>query len=280
MRVFLRRIALFSAATLLLAGVNTPAQATGKVKCSDAVDVAAVNPIEHHNQPNGEDALYSFFGNENAANASVNYDDLAGRATSCNLEGDSAVYLVSTVLTKRGGVVTSHQSIFYYRPASGVGGPAFDDVTPFPPDTRLAATGHNWTCGQKSGDLSEPSQDIPDCSGLPMKPGLTLTLHMDFPSCYDGTPIRHKDSEVGDTTDNEHFTDPVRHDCPSDFPIEVPALRMAIQYDWVDDPRGLATDGTDIEGFFWNTWVQPDLGAFVQDCIDPDGDFSNAECNP
>ena len=76
-------------------------------------------------------------------------------------------------------------------------------------------------------------QSIPDCSGLPGKPGLTLTAHIDFPSCWDGVKPSHPASQNGDTQGQRALRLPRGKKCPAGFPIGVTELRETIQFPYV-----------------------------------------------
>ena len=278
-------LALGLTTTLVAAGV-TAAEATGKVQCQAAVATRAVNPIEHHNQPSGESDLYSFWGNSAVANASVNYSDVAGKATTCNVPGDSAGYFSSTLLNGSNQPVPAMQSLFYYRPATGLGGPNFGPTNAFPADARLSSGMFNWSCGAGTG----ASATIPSCSGA-ARPGHSLTLHLDFPSCWDGQPISHSPSAVGDTSDDAHFRFPIggpyggvspQHECPTGFPVGVPAVRFDIMYNYSGTNQGLhlSGGGSTPEGWDWNTWNQATLVSWVAQCINSSANFTAAKCDP
>ena len=156
----------------------------------------------------------------------------------------------------------------------------------FPADARLVATddfgfgAHGWSCGQNSGTGS--GDTIPDCSSQDGSPGNTLTAHINYPSCWDGKPLGHSDSDVGDTRDNPkdspQFVYPTNKTaCPDSHPVEVTQLRQTIQYEYAgpgNDGSNVALDsddgapnGSTMHGDFWNSWDQAAFESFVQRCV-------------
>lgn len=302
-----RLTAIVAAFILALAGAiafATPSLALGKVKCDvnnqPAVAVGTYDPIVNHN---GQGAMHEhqFFGNiawHSLANPNTaNYEDLVGKTNNCRkvlgltYSADSAGYWIPTLRyttgPKAGQLVPAQQFTAYYRSAAGT---TFGPAVAFPADTRLVSEpGHyNWTCGQKSGARSAPVSSIPDCTGLSGKPGLTLTAHIDFPSCWDGVKPNHTASEVGDTRDNAHYRYKVGKSCPAGFPIGVTELRETVQFQYTgpgndvalsSDAHAGVNDGQSLHGDFWNAWRQPEFEQFIKTCVNNVG-YSTAKCDP
>jgi hypothetical protein len=268
MRSRTRFVALVAVAAALVIVPATSAHALLKVKCGPAVAVAAVDPIVAHNEPDAMVHQHQIFGNTAWAEKgnSANYADLLAGGTTCREVLDTAGYwtptLVYTSGPKQGQVVPVQQFTAYYRGFTNRGetGPG----VPYPDDLRLVSEPgrYSWTCGEKSGPRSKPVPVIPDCTGLSGKPGLTLTAHIDFPSCWDGVQPSHSPGEVGDTRDNAHWRYVQRSSgaftCPSSHPIKTIALRESIH------------------GDFWNAWQPGSLERLTEQCIHVDG--PNAVC--
>lgn len=302
-------VSIISVLLFLVAGLvatATPASALGKVKCDvdnqPAVSIGQYDPIVNHN---GEGAMHEhqFFGNiawhslENPNTA--NYEDLAGQNNNCrrvlglSYSADSAGYWIPTLRynsgPKQGQLIPAQQFTAYYRSAAGT---TFGPAQPIPADTRLVSEpGHyNWSCGQKSKARSKPVSSIPDCTGLSGKPGLTLTAHIDFPSCWDGVLPNHSASDVGDTRDNEHYAYTVNKKCPVGFPIGVTELRETIQFEYVGDGTDVelssdamagTTDGQSLHGDFWQTWMQNEFEDFINTCVvSKTNGYSVKKCDP
>jgi hypothetical protein len=283
----------------------SPAQALGKVKCDKTnqpvVAVGRYDPIVNHNGT-GSAHEHQFFGNiawHDLANPNAaNYADLEGEANNCrhvlgqSTSADSAGYWIPTLRyhsgPKAGQLVPAQQFTAYYRSFDHQD---FGAGLPFPADTRLVATKHDWGCGQFSGVPTGPS--IPSCEGQSGKPGRTLTAHVDFPSCWDGVLPNHRPSDVGSTTDNAHYAYPVKakggSSCPPGFPHKMVKLRETFQFAYTgpgndisldSDHHAGVMDGESLHADFWNTWVQPDFEKFVATCVTSSARHSTAACDP
>lgn len=290
--------ALLFALALLLAplAVAGPANALGKVKCdadgTPTITTGNYDPIVNHNGT-GSMHEHQFFGNKawlsNLANPdAANYSDLEAQDNNCRkvlglgYSADSAGYWVPTLRyvsgPNKGKLIPAQQFTAYYRPTTGVGGPKFGPALPYPADTRLISDSehYNWSCGQKSGTRSKPVKSIPDCTGLSGGPGLTLTAHIDFPSCWDGVLPNHSADEVGNTNDSAHYRYTKKHVCPAGFTHGVTALRETIQFAYTgdgtdvgltSDPMMGVTDGQSLHADFWNTWRQDEFTQFIKQCV-------------
>lgn len=287
-----RLLILVSALVLVLGLTALPATALGKVKCKQVTGIAVVDPIVHHDQPVGTGHQHQFFGNSSWLQTlsnpnTANYNDLVGKSTNCRVTDDTAGYWQPTVIDTRNGNVLEAQAFTAYYRASG--GQNFGPVEAFPPDTRLTAMqdstspgAHGWSCGQNSGALAAMRTTIPDCSRLSQKPGLVLTAHINFPSCWDGVLPNHQPGDVGDTSDNAHYAYPVHTSkgwtCPTAFPHQMPQLRETIQYPNPNkvpvqylavssDPMMGGAHGSSMHGDFFNAWVQSGLENFLDECV-------------
>ena len=298
-------IAALAATALAVAAIVTAPAATalGKIKCDTntqpAVAIGSYDPIVNHNQPAAAHE-HQFFGNtawHTLPNPNTaNYADLAGKANNCRTvlglgySADSAGYWIPTLRYKTGPnagqLVPAKQFTAYYRSFDHR---SFGTAAPIPADTRLIGTRYNWTCGMKSGARSAPVQAIPDCTGLSGKPGLTLTAHIDFPSCWDGVKPNHAASDVGNTADNAHYAYRVGKTCPPQFPIGVVELRETIQFAYTgngadvelaSDHHAGTTDGQSLHGDFWQTWRQPEFERFIRECVNSSSGYSVTKCDP
>lgn len=301
-RIALALIALVSVTALMSAA---PANALGKVKCDlnsqPVVAVGHYDPIVNHNGV-GSEHEHQFFGNiawHSLANPNkANYADLEGKANNCravlgeSTSPDSAGYWIPTLRynsgAKAGQLVPAQQFTAYYRSFDHKD---FGAGMPFPADTRLVATKHDWGCGQFSGVPIGPS--IPSCVGQSGKPGHTLTAHVDFPSCWDGVLPDHKPTDVGNTNDNAHYAYASKKNgvstCPAGFPNKMVELRESFQFAYTgpgndisldSDSHAGVKDGETLHGDFWNTWRQADFQKFVSTCITSSSSYSTTKCDP
>ena len=282
------------AAALVLAGLvgsASSASAMLKVKCKQTTGTAAVDPIVHHNESNAMVHTHQFFGNNGwlAKGNFANYADLVSRGTNCREVADTAGYWTPTLRYTTG----THQTIpvqaftAYYRPFTGVGGPDSGPGLAFPADTRLVGTKYDWSCGQYMPVA--PSTSVPSCLGADGSPGKTLTLHIDFPNCWDGVRPRHYTTTVGNTTDNAHYAYSTKKSgvvsCPTGFPYKMISLRESLQFKYIgagtdvglsSDPMAGTTDGRSAHGDFWNTWQQASFQNLVTACINTPAEASCA----
>lgn len=275
-----------------------PASATVKVKCKQTTGTAAVDPIMAHNVDGPSSHVHAFFGNNGwlAKGNAANYGDLTGQGTNCDEAGDTAGYWQPILVdTRTGEQLPARTFTAYYR--------TFDSKDTgagraFPPDTRLVAMANSdspgasgWSCGQKSSVSGQTT--IPDCSSLSQRPGEVLTVHISFPSCWDGVAPNHKASDVGVTNDNAHYAYPVRSSrgwaCPSAFPVEMVQLRETLQYPNPDkvparylavssDPVMGGHNGSSMHGDFWNAWDQSRFESVV--CSEVNGGRNCAGSDP
>lgn len=283
-------VALFMFAAFAALTLTTPAEGLLKVQCKPSVGLAQVDPIVAHNVPQSSH-VHNFFGNSTlltlAKPESATFDDLVGKATKCANTGDTAAYWVPALLIN-GKATPADRFIAYYR--------SFDHKTtgaaePFPSDMRLVTDRYNWTCGQGS-TMSNPVQTIPDCS----KSSRTtwLTMHVDFPSCWDGQMNDH--TVTGNTADfapsgvSNHLAFYVKGSpstCPAGFPVKLPELRETVSWGngspsfWTGKTTRLTSDavgapaGSSTHADFFNAWVPAELQARVTSCINPGGSKTN-----
>ena len=293
----LRTAAITALAVLLPMGALAAAPsatALAKIKCHQTTGVASVDPIVYHNQPQAKAHPHQFFGNSDwlAKGNNANFSDLIGGGTNCRNATDTAGYWTPTLVsTVTGQVIPTRAFTAYYRPWTGVGGPKFGEGIAYPQDVRLIGKRYNWSCGMNSGVRAQPVDSIPDCTGLSGGPGNTLTLHIDFPSCWNGKAPDHHDGEVGNTADDVDWAYPVgsgkKIACPSTHPVKTISLREAIQFKYVGNGSDVAlssdamagtSGGRSAHGDFWNTWDQAGLESLVHNCISGKGTFTVAEC--
>ena len=273
------------AAVLTLVGLvasSSSATALMKVKCHQTTGTAAVDPIVFHNQPDAHAHPHQFFGNNGwlAKGNFANYTDLVTKTTNCREVTDTAGYWTPLLRYTTGTrqVIPVQAFTAYYRPFTGVGGPDTGPGQAFPADTRLIGTKYNWNCGQFMPVA--PSSSVPNCLGADGSPGRTLTLHIDFPNCWDGVLPRHSNTDVGNTTDNAHYAYSSKKNgvvsCPAGFPYKMVSLRETLQFKYIgagtdveltSDHERATSDGRSAHGDFWNTWQQADFQRLVVACV-------------
>lgn len=220
---------------------------------------AADDPIVHPGVP-GASHLHVFFGNV-ATDAEATYASLLGRATTCNMGGDTATYWAPALMNGR-EMLAPRGAVAYYR-----GGPDVDaaSIEPYPAGLMMiagdaAATEPqplsvvSWSCG--TGSVREPAP--PACAA-----GLDLRLLVTFPDCWDG---EHLDV----AGHRRHVAYSAAGSCPPSHPVPIPQLQLAVDY---RDPGpeaelSLASGGIHSgHADFWNTWDQDVLAREVVNCL-------------
>ena len=275
-----RRIAavLVVGASLLPLFVASPALAGSPgwiVKCSYSHSLRD-DPVVHPGHP-GMSHLHDFFGNREV-NADSTYESMVAAETSCTDPDDTAGYWVPALyrngvrVLPQGRSVTgrsTRQKLYYRKSGSG-------SVTPFPPGfTMIIGNSHamseaentylgrriDWGCA----DNSNPSdQKAPvNCPGTGI-----ITLHFDFPSCWDGTyvPLANEVPQM---------KYPSSGACPVGY-LKLP--RLIQRFEW---PVGTSTGTITLasgayytaHADFVNTWDQARLEELTTDCLN-----ANVDC--
>jgi hypothetical protein len=238
---------------LVLAALMTLASST----FADAEGIWTVKcPYSHTNNDDpirfpgqvGASHTHDFLGNE-TANALSTRKSMLNGSTTCGTEEDKAGYWVPA-LYKDGVKINpdgqwgsrSTREKFYYSDSQYTSSVL---VEPFPPNFRMIqgyalatsiadANAHGaywglhtwWGCSDNSvrGKPTAP----PDC-----KTGI-LTLHIKFPSCWDGVEVNGDAVAAGHVT-FPNFTSKV---CPATHPRALPVLIMRLEY-----PVGTSSSG-------------------------------------
>jgi hypothetical protein len=219
------------------------------------------DPIVHPDEP-GASHLHQFFGNR-AVDWSPDYDAVAGAATTCEQQLDTASYWAPALLDEAGRRLEPIGLTAYYRPGDGVDP---GEVVPYPAGMMLiggdaGADGAQpieiaaWSCGTGAVRATEP----PACPD-----GSTLRMLVTFPDCWDGERL----TAFGSSAHARYS----HGGCPESHPVAVPQLTIGIDYPPVD-PEGLALASGSVHtahADFWNVWDQDKLEREVAQCINRD----------
>lgn len=243
------------------------------VECEPS-HLAFDDPIVWPNQP-GSSHLHQFFGNVDV-DANPDYDALIDSRTTCERSSDTASYWAPALLDD-GDVVEPVSLAAYYRPGPGVD-PA--TLVPYPAGLMMIAGDHMatepqpveviaWGCSAGSRRETAP----PDCRPKPSADdGIdvgaaepTLRLWITFPDCWDGEHLT-----TGGASDHVAHSDGGA--CPTDHPVPIPQLQMAIDYPAIDPASvSLASGGPETaHADFWNVWDQAALENEVARCLNRD----------
>ncbi len=220
----------------------------------------ADDPIVFPGGP-GKSHDHTFIGND-TTNAFSTLESLAGQTSSCKRPGDTAAYWVPTLTDANGQAVTPRSASVYYRRRT------LTALRAFPPGFRLIAGNSkatapqdpkvtSWNCGPIAG--VRPTSTIPTC---PDAAARSLTLHVQFPDCWDGTSLDSPDHA-------SHMAYSLRGRCPSDHPVAVPAVQINLRYPTVGGSGFALTSGGQVSAHadFFNAWDQQTLQALVDGCL-------------
>jgi Domain of unknown function (DUF1996) len=214
------------------------------------------DPIVLPRQP-GYSHDHTFVGNE-STNAFSTPAQLRSAGTTCRRPGDKAAYWMPTLFVG-GEAVTPTTAIAYYRRLARV------PIKPFPAGLQMVAGNQSATTPQKlvvtywdCGDLVNiaPSSSVPDCADG------ALSLHVNFPDCWDGKNLLYAKQH------NTVYS--VNGRCPRDHPVALPALSLVFRYP-VKTPAGTVelASGGQFSGHadFINAWDQQVLATLVASCL-------------
>jgi hypothetical protein len=158
-----------------------------------------------------------------------------------------------------GQAVTPTTAIAYYRRLVRT------PLRPFPAGLQIVAGNSHATAPQRlvvtywdCGDLVNvaPSSSVPDCADG------TLSLHVNFPDCWDGKNLLY------DNQKNTAYS--VNGRCPKGYPVAMPALQLVFRYP-VKTPGGSVelASGGQYSGHadFINAWDEQVLTSLVAGCL-------------
>lgn len=204
---------------------------------------------------------HSFVGNV-STNAYSTLASLRASATTCRRPADTAAYWMPTLLVANQPVAPIRATVYYRRRTIA-------PVRPFPPGLEMiAGNSHSttpqdlhvtfWNCGAEGG--VPPSSSVPTCSDG--GPGSGLRLHVNFPSCWDGTSLDSSDHQ-------SHMAYAVRGVCPASHSVAVPALSVIFRYPVAGGASVALSSGGQYSGHadFFNAWNQPALARLVDGCL-------------
>ena len=217
------------------------------------------DPIVHPNAP-GASHSHDFFGNV-TTNAATTLTSLQAGGTTCVNQDDHSGYWVPS-LTVNGMPVQPTFANVYYQNA----GKPFRTIKTIPSGlevvagdaTAIAPQSLNivsWNCGAQ--------EDVDMSSTPPTCPGPTLTIHINFPDCWNGTALDSPDHKSHLAYHNSDGT------CPAGFPVPIPRVRVNVHYPTTGGSGVALASGGQYSGHadFFNAWVPSELQHLVRTCI-------------
>jgi hypothetical protein len=217
------------------------------------------DPIVYPRRP-GESHDHSFVGNT-TTNAFSTLKTLRAGATTCRRPGETAAYWMPTLLVN-GQMVAPVNATIYYRRKTLAPLRAFPAGFKMIAGDRTASSPQGlqitfWNCGAASS--VPPSTDVPTCANTGSE---SLRLHVNFPSCWDGTHL--------DSADHHgHVAYPVRGACPASHPVALPAISLIYRYPVTGGTGITLSSGSPYSAHadFFNAWRQSTLTSLVNRCL-------------
>ena len=217
------------------------------------------DPIVYPRQP-GASHDHSFVGNT-TTNAFSTLRTLRHGSTTCKRSGETAAYWMPTLLLNGQMVAPAGATIYYRRKTlaplrafpAGFKMVAGDKSATSPQGMQITS----WNCGAASSVPS--SSDVPTC---PNAHGESLRLHVNFPSCWDGTHLDSADH-------HSHMAYPVRGACPAAYPVALPAITLIYRYPTTGGSGVTLSSGGQYSAHadFFNAWRQGTLTSLVNRCL-------------
>ena len=215
----------------------------------------------------GKSHLHTFFGNRTTSAAST-YESLRAGATTCRTPEDSSGYWVPA-LFRNGTEVKPLAMKVYYR----TGRHEPESVKAFPPGFRVVAGDANatssqglrttfWLCRGLRGPEAPagfgPSESPQNCPAEN-----PLTLHVQFPECWDGVSLDSPDHK-------SHMAYGQFGLCPASHPVVLPTLALIAHYPIVGEPGTITLasgSAYSAHADFFNAWDQEFLTRAVTECL-------------
>jgi len=218
------------------------------------------DPIVKPGQP-GASHSHDFFGNK-TTDAFSTLKSLSMGGTTCLNQKDKSGYWVPS-LTVDGVTVQPKFANVYYQNASK----PFRTIKTVPRGLKVVAGNAmaiapqslkvvSWNCGADE-------EDVPMTSAPPTGPRPTLTIHVNFPDCWNGTNLDSSDHKSHLAYHNKNGT------CPTGYPVPIPRVRVNVHYPTTGGPGVALASGGQYSGHadFFNAWNAKELQRLVHRCI-------------
>ena len=234
------------------------------------------DPILYPGQA-GRSHVHDFFGSR-TTNRESTYGDMIASQTTCGTTEDTAGYWTPAIYKNGVKINPAAGNVgqkFYYRDGHYAAGAS---VEPFPPGFKMVqgymhamsvadANAHGAKLGSKiwfgcsDNSVGGKPTTPPNC-----RTGI-ITLHVNFPSCWNGKQIDGDNVAAG----NVKF--PSSKQCPSTHPRRLPILIERLEFQVGTSSSGITlSSGAPYTAHadFWNTWQQPKLDELVANCLNRD----------
>jgi hypothetical protein len=217
------------------------------------------DPIVKPNQP-GSSHSHDFFGNV-TTNAASTVDTLQAGGTTCINASDHSGYWVPSLSVDGTRIDPAFANVYYQSAGKphrkiktiplGLEVVAGDSTATAPQDVKVVS----WNCG--ANEEVQLSTDPPTC------PGPTLTVHINFPDCWNGASLDSADHKSHLAYHGRRGT------CPAGYPVPIPRLRLNVHYPSTGGPGVTLASGGKYSAHadFFNAWVPAGLDHLVKSCI-------------
>jgi hypothetical protein len=246
--------------------ITTPPMPRFVTKCTFS-HRAADDPIVKPGQP-GASHSHDFFGNV-TTNAFSNLKRLKAGGTTCMNQLDRSGYWVPSLFVD-GALVDPTFTNVYYQSA----GKPVKRIKPIPKGLKVVAGDSTAMVPQSkkivSWDCSAADTTVPNQASIPTCPQPTLTVHVNFPDCWNGINLDSADHKSHLAYHNADGT------CPAGFPVPIPRVRVNVHYPTVGGPTAELSSIGQLSGHadFFNAWDPKELRRLIKTCIK-----ANLACN-
>ena len=221
---------------------------------------ASDDPIVKPGQP-GASHSHDFFGNV-TTNAFSTLKTLKQGGTTCMNQLDRSGYWVPSLFVD-GVLVDPTFANVYYQSA----GKRTKTIKAIPKGLKVVAGDSTAMVAQSlkivSWDCSAADTTVPNQAGIPTCPAPTLTVHVNFPDCWNGVDldsVNHKSHLAYHNPDGT---------CPAGFPVPIPRVRVNAHYPTTGGPTAELASVGQLSGHadFFNAWDPKELKRLIKTCI-------------
>ena len=217
------------------------------------------DPIVKPNLP-GASHSHDFFGNV-TTNAATTIASLDAGGTTCIDHFDHSGYWVPS-LTVNGMTVQPTFANVYYQSA----GKPFRTIQTIPHGLEVVAGDSTAIAPQSLQVVSyncSANEDVDFSSSAPTCPRPTLTMHINFPDCWNGKDLDSVDHKSHLAYHGANGA------CPAGYPVPLPRVRVNVHYPTTGGPGVALASGGQYSGHadFFNAWEPKELQRLVRTCI-------------
>lgn len=215
------------------------------------------DPIVLPRQP-GFSHDHTFIGNT-STDAFSTPAKLRAADTTCRRSGDHAAYWTPTLFVGGDAVVPTRVVVYYRRNT-------VKPVKAFPAGLQIVAGNSKATAPQRLNvtwwDCGDVQTTVPHTATVPQCPDGGLSLHVNFPDCWDGKNLAYANQK------NTAYS--VNGRCTKTHPVPLPAISLTVTYPVNTTTKNVElASGGQYSGHadFMNAWDQTELSRLVTKCL-------------